>query len=121
MVLSRLPGASLRGPGVPGHTKWLSRASQAFHMDLSSLPGLSHGLSMTPGCLPGKQTPALPWQITGVIRSLWPPGTSRAVQMVFQWRLAVSRVNKIKSGLSRRLASVGLALADYWSHPVVGI
>ena len=114
LVLSCLPGASL-------HSKWLSRASQAFHMPLSSLPGLSHGLSMTPGFFPGKQTPALPWQITGVIRSLWPPGTSRAVQMVFQWRLAVPRVSKIKPGLGRLPESVGLALADYWSHPVVGI
>ena len=86
-------------------------------MALSSLPGLSHG----PGCLPGKQTPALPWQITGVIRSLWPPGTFRPVHMVYPWRLAVSRASKIKSGLGRLLASLGLALADYWGHPVVGI
>ena len=39
---------------------------------------------MFPACLPGTLTLALPWQITGVIRSLWPPGAA-GFHMGFQW------------------------------------
>ena len=77
-------------------------------MALSSLPGLSqglsHGLSTTPG-LPGKQTPALPWQITGVI---WPPGASGLSKWSFNG-----------AWLSPAQAESNLALADYWSQLVL--
>ena len=81
VVLSCLPGASLRSPGVLGHPKWVSRASQAFHMSLSSLPGLFHGLSMTPGCFPGKQTPALPWNHPVSLASWHLPGCPNGLSM----------------------------------------
>ena len=81
------------------------------------LPGLSNWpfpASLVPpwrfaGCPIGPFLP--PWclgRFIGVIRSLWPPSNSRAVHVVFQWRLAVSRASKIKSGLGRLLESDGL-------------
>ena len=75
---------------------------------------------MPPWCLPGcPNDPCLPPWCLPAGRELWPAGTSWAVRMVFRWPLAVSRASKIKSGLGRLLESVGLALADYWSHLVL--
>ena len=117
LVLSCLPGASLVPPSCPTSPflpPWcllVPRRLSNWSFPASLVPPWCLlGCQIVLSCLPGAS-----------LRSSGVPGTSRTVQMVFQWRLAVSRVSKIKSGLGRFLESVGLALADYWCHPVVGI
>ena len=104
----------------PRLSNWSFPASQVPPWRLAGCP-ISPFLF--PWCLPGcPNDPCLPpcHIPAGRCRAeLWPPSTSLPVQMVFQWRLAVSRASKIKSGLGRLLESVGLALADYWNHLVL--
>ena len=124
MALSCLPGPN--GPFVP---PWrLPGASQAVQLVLSYLPGASQAIQLVLFCFPGASlvpprlsiwsfpaslapcscptSPFLPpWCLPGCPNGAGGPGTSQAVQMVFPWRLAVSRASKIKSGLGRLVES----------------
>ena len=90
--------------------EWLFGASRAIQMALWGLPGYPSdllvppgcrcGLSVTPGCIPSSQNPALPWQIIGVTRRLL--------------EASGLRPGRAQPCLGRLLESPGFALADYW-------
>eukprot|EP00439_Symbiodinium_sp_Y106_P016269 s7609_g2.t1 len=103
LVLSCLPGASLVPPRL---SNWSFPASQAVQLVLSCLPGASQAVQLDLSCLPGASH-GCPMVLLGVLA---PPGLSNGLCTAL-----------IKSGRGRLLESIGLALADYWSHPVVGI
>ena len=74
------------------------------------LPGASQAVQMILACLPGASLRDDAVLSCGLLAPLGG---------FFRWPLAVSQASKIKSGLGRLLESVGLALADYWSHLVL--
>ena len=126
LVLSCLPGASQSVQLIlschPG-------ASQTVQLALVPpigpflppwcLPGCPIGPFLPPWCLPGCPIGAFlpPWCLPG---ASFP--ASQAVRLS-TWCFPVSLVPpRLFSCLpGRLLESVSLALADYWSHPVVGI
>ena len=117
LVLSGLSGASL----VPRKlSKWsfpapwcLPGCPNGPFLPPWCLPGASQAVQLVLSCLPGASL--VPRSPIGPFRSPWClPGASYAVQMVLPCSLVPPWC------LSAQTES-SLALADYWSHPVLGI